>query len=378
MGSANRVTKNATLIIEVKKKDVNVYIKDKTVEYGLSSVEYLNQFNDPTKGYWQVDTATPLVTGDTLTGVKLIKDFGTDSGVYYVIPDPDAMDSLKAANPNYNITFVNRGKLTVDKRTVTMLLNDDYTNYADSTKKPQVDTVDKVNDNTFLNKTENTSTKYQNENGEDQSDSQNNPLYKGGWQYDYDQAALNAAADQEAYKKEHQFLAADLAEVPFEYKFNYSSSNYHAADSDKWLNVGDYTVTVECTNNNYDVTFKNAKDNSKTTFVYSIRKADLAASLKEPSETAPKVPDYKSGTYTGTDQTIAVPDVALTIKGYQGLIDYTDESGKSTADWYKYIVHKNEDGVQTPAKPDADATDWASASSSVKKKEKGTYTVTST
>lgn len=375
LGSANRVTKNATLIIEVKKKDVNVYIKDKTVEYGLSSVEYLNQFNDPTKGYWQVDTATPLVTGDTLTGVKLIKDFGTDSGVYYVIPDPDAMDSLKAANPNYNITFVNRGKLTVDKRTVTMLLNDDYTNYADSTKKPQADTVDKVNENTFLNKTENTSTKYQNEKGEDQSDSQNNPLYKGGWQYAYDQTALNAAADQEAYKKEHQFLAADLAKVPFEYKFNYSSSNYHAADSDKWLNVGDYTVTVECTNNNYDVTFKNAKDNSKTTFVYSIRKADLAASLKEPSETAPKVPDYKSGTYTGTDQTIAVPDVALTIKGYQGLIDYTDESGKSTADWYKYIVHKNEDGVQTPAKPDADAADWASASSSVKKKEKGTYTV---
>lgn len=367
---------NVVFNIIVKPKNVTVELSDsKSIEYGSAS-DIAAQLSGEANGYWNVASSTPLISGEKL-GIKVSKSDGLVAGFKYTIWGNEDNSVAGNSNKNYNITFANSGAVTMVPRSVTVLLNDDYATYADPAKDPKANTADNVNTNSFLTKTQNTSAKYKNEDGTDKQIG-GKDMYKGGWQYDVS-AYTATVTSSPNHSSMHQFVGTDLSSgVPqFKYTFTYASSNYNSGDSDKWLNVGDYTVSVVCENSNYNVTFKAAQDAARSTIKYSIRNADLSTSLKEPSETAPVIPDYKSATYTGTSKTIAVPDVALTVKGYQGIIN-TAAPTTSTSSWYLYIVQKIETGVTLNVMPTSRlASDWtaAGATSSASQRDKGTYKI---
>ncbi|MDE7295890.1 MAG: hypothetical protein K2N84_01355, partial [Clostridia bacterium] len=322
---------NASVRIVVKPKEVKINFKTgQKVTYGYNATELDTRLSSTAAGeiMYEVDANTPLVGSDTIAslGITVKHSYGTDAGKNYtmIASLPTATKYGYAvsncANPNYTVVFGNRaGTFEIEPRPVTVILNDDYGTYGDSTtnkKLQQSETTDAEINGTssILATAKNDSTRYKaTDNTTDVTIASpatgvKADAYKGGWYY---------STDIGGGKASQEFLTFDISNrFPFKYEFGFTaSSDVWSGDSDKWLLAKDYYVTVTTANPNYTVTYQNAQDSTKSnTFKYTVRKAEITVDETSLPKTD-GVSSYRISEYDNTKKTITFPSAAVIRKG---------------------------------------------------------------
>ncbi|MDE7296721.1 MAG: hypothetical protein K2N84_05590, partial [Clostridia bacterium] len=377
--SSSNYLRNSAFSIVIKPIDVTVTMNTgATLTYGdkleLGALPSTAGSADLAK---KVATANNGVDVGDL-GLIFAKSYGTDAGSKNVIAP------IGWTNKKYNVTFMGNatfagvGTYTIGKRDVTVVLNDDYITYGASTAKEANVAKTALNGtSSIITSTKNDSTKFKDTDNKDvtittPATGVKADAYKGGWYYSTDVGAGKASLQ---FINPDTNSGADLSKI-FEYEITdyAAATDKDAADTDGFLNVKKYTVSVKNINKNYNVTFINAQTGksgtnpNEGTFIYEVRKADLGASLSA-STTTPK---YDEAANDGTAQTITLPTDTITKQGY---------SGASLT--MKYLVYGASDTIPTNL-ADANSanwadetkvTEWATASATATKTDAGTYTV---
>ncbi|MDE7296982.1 MAG: hypothetical protein K2N84_06935, partial [Clostridia bacterium] len=369
--TSDGIFRNPVLNIEIVPTPVTITIADKVLEYGKNATELSTWLNDSANG---VISGLPNGVTAAQLGVTLEKTYGTDANRTYTVRGK----WNPATNPNYKVTFANVSKLTIKPRTVNILLNDEEVVYGGDVKEAEIKKINDLTDTKILHKNFNeTQAKDKDNNPRTDGGTPAKPVYIGGWRY-FDSTGTNAVASKS--DTEHQLVARDLdvssdgktaTKLPFEYEITYTSAAWESADTDKYFKVGDYTLKLKGTNDNYKFTFYNASEQEGDAKLKVI-KAEFADSLK----TSTSTPKYDEVANDGTAKTIALPTDTLTLQGYQGATEFTAVTQKHLVYTADTIPNNLKDTNSKNWADETKVTEWASATAtSTSKTDAGTYTV---
>ncbi|MDE7296704.1 MAG: hypothetical protein K2N84_05505, partial [Clostridia bacterium] len=317
---------NGVFTIEIVPKNVNVTIDDKTSVYG-EALETLT-------------ATTDLGLSASDIGLTLEKDPYYNIGIYNIRPQWNDGGKCWNTNKNYNIASITYGKYTITKREVTLILNDDWAEYATPI------TINEYFNNTQAKDAEGNPIT-------DDGKPTGNPVYKGGWRYD---------------TGSKEFVAEDLTTVgtnkkaPIELS---STAELTAAQisAGTFRDVKKYDINVVFTsyNLNYDVKFKTTAgddilDSNTKRAQFEVRKATLSVNENLAPKDSNNKPAFKEATYNPsvTSATIALPDVTVVKKGNQN-------ATVTIAYWDTVITKKEADDKATFTEPDNDpknASKW--------------------
>ncbi|MDE6001525.1 MAG: hypothetical protein K2G96_04305, partial [Clostridia bacterium] len=324
VGCSNYTAFNA-FRFEIVPKDITVVINNDGSMYG-DGVTYNNGFNatpeaDGTiKGGWQLADGSSLAFGEGYAdlGISLGSFIAGKPNAVSLNTGSFAITGLSSAS-NYNVSFVN-AVYTISPRPITVILHNDSAEFTEKVElKQKPVTAEQDDDGNYIG---------------------------GGWHY----------ADDSL-----QIVSGDI--VNGKYPLVLTSS---AVVTTGYTAVGDYSILASFINTNYEVTILNsdgsepdAGDVASATFTVT------GATITVKSATAYDPDDlYDTKKYSGSAQTIAIPQGAITLKG--GV----------TSSTVKYVVFEKDDENIPEETPKADDTTfWTGAPTSASETSAGEYVV---